>query len=126
MAGRDPASAGGRLDEPPAGTPPTPAIVIVLVAAIRAGAPARRRKAISAAPEPSFARAPGAVVVCGIACMPTRRTRTLRANEQAIAPCSKQELPAAGHSGTIMAKRLRTRDRPSLSERLTRAPITRQ
>src|SRR5215468_7622086 len=35
MAGRDPAFAGGRPDEPPAGTPATPAIVIVLVAAIR-------------------------------------------------------------------------------------------
>jgi len=31
--------------------------------------------------------------------------QTSRASEQAIAPCSKQELPTAARSGTIMAKK---------------------
>ena len=77
------------------------AVLCLLLRSGQWGASANRREAVSAAPEPSLARAPGAVVVCGIACMPTRCAQMSRA----IGPCSTQELPTVGHSGTTRAKK---------------------
>src|SRR5262249_32601605 len=104
MAGRDPAFAGGRPDEPPAGTPAAPAIVIVLVAAIRG-----EGRRVAAKP---FRLLRAVVCSCTRSCC--RLWYGMHADEMrpdvagyrtSHRPRSKQELPTAGHSGTIMAKK---------------------
>src|SRR5215510_2329576 len=118
MAGRDPGFAGGRPDEPPAGTPATPAIVIVLVAAIRGEC-----RRVAAKP---FRLLPSRRLRVHRSCCRLRygmhadeMRRTSRANEQAIAHAPSRNCQQRDIQALLWRKRLRTRDRSSPSERLT-------